>query len=166
MQQQNTTKINKSEIFIRKANKEDLSEVLNLVKELAIYENEPEAVTATLDEYSTLFDEGWYDCIIASYNDSIIGIAIYYKTFSTWKGRMLYLEDLVVNQPFRSKGVGQLLFDEVLSIAKKMGCALLKWQVLDWNTPALKFYEKNEAIIEKDWWNGKIILDKAKYGLL
>ena len=163
MQQQNGTKIKDSVIFIRKAKREDLPEVLNLVKELAIYEKEPDAVTASIEEYQELFDQGWYEGLLAISEDKIIGIAIYYKTFSTWKGKMLYLEDLVVTQSLRSKGVGQKLFDEVLKTAKDMGCALLKWQVLDWNDPAIKFYEKNKAIIEKEWWNGKIILDDSKY---
>jgi len=166
MQQQNTTKIKDSEIFIRKAEKSDLADVRNLVKELARYENEPTAVTASQKEYEDLFEEGWYECIIATIDDKIIGIALYYKTFSTWKGRMLYLEDLVVTEPFRSKGIGQLLFDAVLETAKAMNCALLKWQVLDWNKPAIRFYEKNKAIIETEWWNGKIIIDKEKYGLV
>jgi ribosomal protein S18 acetylase RimI-like enzyme len=165
MQQQNTTKIKDSEIFIRKAQKDDLHQVIDLVKELAIYEKEPEAVTASLKEYQELFDNGWYECLVAVKEHKILGIAIYYKTFSTWKGKMMYLEDLVVSEAYRCMGIGQMLFDQVVTEAQQMGCALLKWQVLDWNMPAIKFYEKNEAIIEKEWLNGKIILDKSKYGL-
>ncbi len=78
-------------------------------------------------------------------------------TFSTWKGKMLYLEDFVVKEAFRKKGVGQVLWNKYIDIAKEKDCALVKWQVLDWNEPAVKFYEKNGATIEKEWWNGKII---------
>jgi len=84
-------------------------------------------------------------------------MTLYYMTFSTWKGKMLYLEDFVIKKGFRRLGIGQLLFDAFLETAREKGCKLTKWQVLDWNETALKFYEKNNAIIEKDWWNGKII---------
>jgi len=151
------------EIIVRKGTKADLPHVLNLVVELAVYEKEPEAVTASLSEYQTLFDDNWYDVYVAENEDAILGIAIFYKTFSTWKGKMLYLEDLVVSQNHRGKGIGKALFLAVKAHAQKMGCALLKWQVLDWNDPAIKFYEHLDAIIEKEWWNGKIILDESKY---
>jgi GNAT superfamily N-acetyltransferase len=78
-------------------------------------------------------------------------------TYSTWKGRMLYLEDFVVKERSRRQGIGQLLFDAFLAEAKARGCRLAKWQVLDWNTPAVNFYEKQSAIIEQEWWNGKIL---------
>jgi len=84
-------------------------------------------------------------------------MALYYMTYSTWKGRMLYLEDFVVQEAFRKAGIGQQLFDGFLQEANNKGCKLVKWQVLDWNVPAIKFYEKNKAIIEKEWWNGKIL---------
>ena len=132
-------------INIRKGQKGDLQSVLNLVKELAIYEKEPYAVTATLDEYIELFENNWYDILLAENQSNIIGIAIFYRSFSTWKGRMLYLEDLVVSQKHRGKGIGRLLFEAVVDRAKTENCALLKWQVLDWNEPALKFYGKNEC---------------------
>lgn len=150
-------------INIRKGRKSDLDQVLNLVVELAIYEKEPEAVTASLEEYQQLFDENWYDTYVAENEGHIVGIAIFYKTFSTWKGKMLYLEDLVVSQKHRGQGIGKALFLAVKDHAKNLGCALLKWQVLDWNEPAIKFYEHLDAIIEKEWWNGKIILDENKY---
>lgn len=75
----------------------------------------------------------------------------------TWRGKFIYLQVFVVKEALRQEGIGQLLFDEVVSIAKQSGAKLLKWQVLDWNTPAVKFYEKNRAMIEKEWWNGKIM---------
>ena len=86
-------------------------------------------------------------------------MVFYYLTYSTWKGRMLYLEDFVVLPDYRRFGIGQLLFDALLEVARNKRCKLVKWQVLDWNQPALNFYRKYDAIIEKEWWNGKIFLD-------
>jgi len=146
------------EITIRKASKSDLVGILDLVIELAIFEKEPDAVTATIDDYEDSFDQGVFEALVAECEGQIIGTALYYMTYSTWKGKMLYLEDLVVTQTFRRKGIGQLLFDAVLEETKAKSAKLLKWQVLDWNQPAIDFYEKNKAIIEKDWYNGKIFV--------
>lgn len=141
---------------IRKSNSADLPAIYKLVQELAIYENEPEAVTATLEDYQTNFDLKVFDAIVAEDAGEVIGVCIYYLTWSTWKGRMVYLEDFVVSASHRKKGVGQKLFNAFLEEAKRMNAAMVKWQVLDWNEPAIKFYQKNKAIIEKEWWNGKI----------
>ena len=140
---------------IRKATKNDLSGILNLVKELAIYEKEPEAVTATLKDYEDNFEK-IFEAHVAEFDGKIIGTTIYYMTWSTWKGRMLYLEDFVITESHRRKGIGQLLFDALKEEAKIKNVRLVKWQVLDWNQPAIKFYEKNQAIIEENWWNVKI----------
>jgi GNAT superfamily N-acetyltransferase len=88
----------------------------------------------------------------------IIGMAIYYPTFSTWRGKMLYLEDFYVQPKYRSKGIGQSLFDSILHRARITNCKLMKWQVLDWNKKAIKFYKRNNAEIETEWLNGKLIL--------
>lgn len=141
---------------IRKSNSADLPAIYKLVQELAIYENEPEAVTATLEDYQTNFDLKVFDAIVAEDAGEVIGVCIYYLTWSTWKGRMVYLEDFVVSASHRKKGVGQKLFNAFLEEAKRMNAEMVKWQVLDWNEPAIKFYQKNKAIIEKEWWNGKI----------
>ena len=85
-------------------------------------------------------------------------MAFFYAAYSTWKGKMLYLEDFLITEEYRRQGIGQLLFDAFIEEGKKRGVFLLKWQVLDWNEPALKFYEKNKALIEKNWWNGKLVL--------
>jgi GNAT superfamily N-acetyltransferase len=147
------------EITIRKALKTDLQAIYNLVVELAIYEKEPDAVTASITDYRECFDEAVYEAHVAVCDEKIVGTAIYYLTYSTWKGKMLYLEDLVVTQSYRRKGVGQLLFDAVLAEAKIKAARLLKWQVLDWNDPAIDFYKKNEAILETNWDTGKIFID-------
>jgi GNAT superfamily N-acetyltransferase len=86
-------------------------------------------------------------------------MVIYYETFSTWKGRMLYLEDFYVKETARRFGVGQKLFNAFHETAREKDCKITKWQVLDWNIPAVKFYKKNNAIIEKEWWNVKIFLE-------
>ncbi len=148
------------DIEVRKATKNDLEAIYGLVKELAIYEKEPEAVTATLEDYQNDFAEGVFEANVALYGEEIVGTTIYYMSYSTWKGKMLYLEDFVVKEAFRQKGVGQLLFDAYLAVAKEKKAVMVKWQVLDWNEPALNFYERNNAIIEKNWWSGKIFLEK------
>jgi len=144
---------------IRKANTNDLKAIYDLVVELAVYENKPDAVTATLKDYENNFNAQVFQAIVAEYQGKVIGTCIYYITWSTWKGRMVYLEDFVVTENYREKGVGQLLFDQFLVEAKEMNATMVKWQVLDWNKPAIRFYEKNKAIIEKEWWNGKIIFN-------
>lgn len=145
-------------VLIRKATTADLPAIHDLVRELAIYERAEDAFTATLADYAADFEAGIYEALVAEVQGEIRGMALYYMAYSTWKGRMLYLEDFVVRQTQRRSGLGQLLFEAFVAEAKKKGCRLIKWQVLDWNEPALAFYQKNDAIIEKEWWNGKIFL--------
>ncbi len=145
-------------VNLRKATIKDVPAIYSLVEALAIYEKEPEAVTATVEDYLNDFEAGIFQAHVATIEGKVIGMALYYMTYSTWKGRMLYLEDFVVFEEYRQKGIGQLLFDAVLQEGRDRGCRLVKWQVLDWNTPAVKFYEKNNATIEKEWWNCKTFL--------
>lgn len=144
-------------MHIRMAERQDLAAIHDLVRELAIYEQAEEEFVASLEDYQTDFDNQVFEVLLAEEAGVITGMALYYMTYSTWKGKMLYLEDFVVREAFRQKGVGQLLFDAFLAKAKAKGCRLVKWQVLDWNEPAIRFYQKNDALIEKEWWNGKII---------
>ncbi|MFN7120131.1 MAG: GNAT family N-acetyltransferase [Saprospiraceae bacterium] len=146
------------QISLRKAVPTDVPAIHALVRELAIYEKAETEFVATITEYESDFAAGVYDAILAEAEGKIVGMALYYLAYSTWKGKMLYLEDFVVFQEYRRYGIGQMLFDAFLDEARRMGCRLVKWQVLDWNEPALKFYEKNRAVIEKEWWNGKIFL--------
>jgi len=144
-------------IAVRPATRNDLEAVHGLVVELAIYEKEPDAVTATIEDYQRDFADGVFQAHVAEDGNEIVGMTLYYLTYSTWRGKMLYLEDFVVRESRRREGIGELLFENVINVAKETNCRLLKWQVLDWNTPAVNFYKKYQATIEKDWWNGKII---------
>jgi GNAT superfamily N-acetyltransferase len=151
-------------IQIRPATIADMPAVHALVRELAVYENAPEQHTATIEAYTKDFSEGIFDVQLAvdtaptEGSEKIVGMIFYHFAYSTWRGRMMYLEDFVVTESYRQYGVGQLLFDRFLAISAEKGCVMTKWQVLDWNTPAVKFYEKNNATIEKEWWNAKIFL--------
>ena len=145
-----------ADVIIRKAKIEDIPEIYALVYELAVFEKEPEALTVSIDEYEKAFSEGLLQGIVATIDHKVVGIAVFYMTFSTWKGKCLYLEDFYVQPAFRRDKIGQQLFDAYLTEAKDQGANMTKWQVLDWNETGLNFYHKNNAIIEKNWWNGKI----------
>jgi GNAT superfamily N-acetyltransferase len=145
-------------MIIRQAERRDIPTIFALVQELALYEKAPEAVITSVASYEEDFDNNVFEAIVAEMEGEVIGMALYYMAFSTWKGKMLYLEDFVVKETHRRYGAGQLLFDAFLAKAKEKKCTLTKWQVLDWNEPAVRFYEKNNAIIEREWWNGKLFL--------
>ena len=149
--------MNIESIKIEEAQAKDLGQILEFVKQLAEYEKEPESVSANLAEYEKCFNEGIFEAIIARQGSKAVGMALFYNTFSTWKGKMIYLEDFIVLEEYRRMGIGEMLFDAFVDISKKRDAKLVKWQVLDWNTPAVNFYQKKNATIEKNWWNGKII---------
>lgn len=136
---------------IRKAKKEDLSAVLQLIEELAIFENEPHAVEVTLEELTNDFVNESFNCLVAELQNEIVGIALYYNRYSTWKGKTIHLEDLIVTQSQRGKGVGKALLNEVVSIAKAANLRRVEWNVLDWNTPAIDFYKSVGATVFNDW---------------
>jgi GNAT superfamily N-acetyltransferase len=146
-------------IQIRPATKTDLTAIHQLIRELAIYELSPESHTATVADYEKDLADGIFFASVAVDTDAnlIVGMILYHYAYSTWRGRMMYLEDFVVTESYRQFGIGQQLFDTFVALSKEKECKLVKWQVLDWNTPAIKFYEKNKATIEKEWYNGKII---------
>jgi len=140
-------------MIIRKATLEDMPYLYELVVELAVFEKEPDAVTASLEDYTKQFKNNLFEALVAEDpKEGIVGMALYYDTFSTWKGKMLYLEDFVVKESHRSKGIGSIIFDALFEEAKTRGCVLVKWQVLDWNDGAVRFYESKNASIEKNWW--------------
>lgn len=145
-------------IIVRHVTLQDMAAVFALVQELALYEKAPEAVTTTVESYEQDFIDGIFEACVAELDGKVIGMVLYYMTFSTWKGKMLYLEDFVVREEYRGMGIGDMLFEAFLAEAKAKKCNMTKWQVLDWNEPAIKFYQKKNAIIEKEWWNVKIFL--------
>jgi GNAT superfamily N-acetyltransferase len=145
-------------INIRIVRKEDCPRLLELVHELALFERAPAEVTVTLDEFE---DAGFGDtpvwkAFVAEVDHVIVAFALYYVRYSTWKGCRMYLEDLIVTEEMRGKGLGKLLFDRLITEAKEMGFTGMVWQVLDWNEPAIKFYKKYEASIEAGWLNGAL----------
>jgi len=144
-------------IQIRFAKREDLQAIRQLVIELAIFEEAPNAVKATNLDYEMAFDSKLISMLVAEDQGVIKGMTLFYDTFSTWRGKMLYLEDFVVSQKYRNQGIGSQLFKATISEAKARHCKMIKWQVIDWNEGAIKFYKEKGATIEKEWWNGKII---------
>ncbi len=147
------------DLMIRPGNQEDLKDIYRLVRELAIYEKAEQEVSTDPEIYKTAFEDGIFKCLVAQKGDSVIGMMLFYDAFSTWKGKMLWLEDFVVEEKFRQSGVGKMLFDSLIEYGKSNGYALIKWEVLDWNTPAIKFYEKMGAKMETNWWDGKYFLN-------
>lgn len=132
--------------------------MLGLVKELALYERAPQEVTVTLDEMTEAgFGPGAvWTAFVATLNDTVLGMALYYTKYSTWKGKCIFLDDIVVTEPKRGLGIGKLLFDAVVAEAKRTHARRLEWQVLDWNTPAINFYQKYDAVLDPEWINGKL----------
>lgn len=151
-------------IIVRKGEKSDLSQALNLVKELARYEHAPDEVELTLEEME---QDGFgpapiFEFFVAEENSRVVGIALYYQKYSTWKGRCLFLEDIVVTESHRRAGIGKQLFDAVLAVAKEKKVRRLEWQVLDWNEPAIQFYKKYGATLDPEWMNGKLVYDQIQ----
>lgn len=138
---------------IRPGTKEDMPAVLDLIKELAAFEREPDAVVVTVDE---LVKDGFgpdplFYTFIAEVNNEVIGIALFYYRYSTWKGKTIHLEDLIVKQEKRGTGAGSALYKEVIKFARKEGVRRVEWVVLNWNTHAIQFYERSGAAIMRDW---------------
>ncbi len=154
------------DIIIRKAEKKDCPRLLELIHELAMYEKAPHEVTVDLDHFDESgFGENpvWWAFVAASPNPSkggeeeVHGFALYYIRYSTWKGQCIYLEDLLVTERMRGKGLGKLLFEKVIEETKARNFKRMVWQVLDWNAPAINFYKKYNATLDPEWMNG--ILD-------
>jgi len=148
---------------IRRGNPQDMQAVLGLIQELAAFEKEPDAVLVTVDD---LIRDGFgpvplFHVFVAEVDDDtsdseqpkqIVGIALWYYRFSTWKGKTIHLEDLVVKDKMRGTGLGYALYSEILKQAKKDQVRRVEWNVLDWNTPAIEFYEKSGAKVLRDWY--------------
>jgi len=137
----------------RLAVKQDMSRVLELIQELATFEKETDAVeVSVLDLERDGFGENpKFTCFVLEVNNSIEGIALVYPRYSTWKGEVLHLEDLIVSEKCRGKGLGTLLLNSVVKHAKQLGVKRVSWEVIDWNDPAIKFYESKGANVMRDW---------------
>ena len=142
-------------MVIRRAIKKDCPRLLELIHELAVYEKAPEEVTVTLEHFE---DSGfgekpvWW-AFAAEEDGIILGFALYYIRYSTWKGQAMYLEDILVTESSRGKGIGKLLFEELIKEAKEKKLNRIIWQVLEWNVPAINFYKKINANFDPEWVN-------------
>ena len=141
------------DFHIREAKETDLKQILNLIIELAVYEKAPDAVEVTVED---LKDSGFgnspdFLCFVADVDTKIVGIALTYTRFSTWKGRVLHLEDLIVSESMRGQGIGSALLDKVVLHAADLAVKRVCWEVLDWNTVAIDFYKAKGADIKRDW---------------
>jgi GNAT superfamily N-acetyltransferase len=141
--------------MIRKGTIMDLPQTLKLIKELAEYEKAPDEVTNTLEMMKS---DGFganpvFGFFVAEQENRIVGISLYYYRYSTWKGRRLYLEDIIVTEAYRGKGIGKLLFERTMKETLKQGCSGMVWQVLDWNEPSINFYKRYGSKLDNEWIN-------------
>ena len=146
------------QVNIRPGQKSDLPWVLELIKELALYEKAPQEVTNTLEK---MIEDGFgaqpiYGFFVAENDKGIIGLSLYYWRYSSWKGKRLYLEDIIVTEKERGHGIGKMLFDRTMKRALEENCSGMMWQVLEWNEPAINFYKKYGAKLDNEWTNGTL----------
>ncbi|MBD79213.1 MAG: GNAT family N-acetyltransferase [Crocinitomicaceae bacterium] len=149
---------------IRKGTEEDITQLLELIKELAKFEKAEEEVIMTEE---ILLKDGFgdnklFDFIVAEQDGKIVGIALYFYKYSTWKGKSIHLEDLIVKEHLRKNGIGTLLFEEVLQIAKKEKVSRFEWQVLDWNEAAINFYDKYGTQYGNEWLNARLTFEQLQ----
>ncbi|MBD3724368.1 MAG: GNAT family N-acetyltransferase [Flavobacteriaceae bacterium] len=140
-------------MIVRKGEKKDIPSILALIKELAVFEKEPDAVVITEKD---LEEDGFkenplFKTFVAEVEGEVIGIALYYYRYSTWKGKTIHLEDLIVKESKRGTGTGSALYKKIIEQGKLDGVRRIEWNVLDWNTPAIEFYQKSGAKILEDW---------------
>lgn len=149
---------------IRTGTVNDLPQVLNLIRELAIYEKAPHEVEVSIIEMTNwgFGTEKIFDFFVIEKNSKIIGIAVYYFKYSTWKGKCLFLEDIIITESERKNGYGKLLFEEVVKVAKLKKVRRMEWQVLEWNTPAIEFYKKFNSNFDGEWINCKLTANQIE----
>ncbi len=151
----------KDTVIIRRAVAEDCERLLELVRELAAYEKAPQEVTLSLAHFrDSGFGENpvWW-AFVAVDEEVIVAFALYYIRFSTWKGQRMYLEDIIVTKKYRGRGIGKLLMEQLIIEAKSKALQGISWQVLEWNEPAIQFYQQYPITIDKEWWNMAIHKD-------
>lgn len=151
-------------VTIRKGERQDIPSVYKLVKELAEFEKAPHEVVNTVDQMKEdgFGDRRFFEFYVAESKGDIVGLALYFFSYSTWKGKSLYVDDLIVNESHRGKGIGTLLFNKIFEIAESESCGKVHWQVLDWNEPAIKYYEKLGAAFDGEWLNCHLTLEQVK----
>ncbi|MCE7071236.1 MULTISPECIES: GNAT family N-acetyltransferase [Dyadobacter] len=140
-------------ISTRPGNLEDIPAIFELVKELALYERALDQVSNNVEKMTRDYNEKLYDFFVAESDSRIIGMSLYYYRYSTWKGKRLYMEDIIVTEDMRGNGIGKILFDATVAAAKQTGCTGMLWQVLDWNTSAVGFYRKYGTNFDNEWIN-------------
>lgn len=147
-------------ITIRQGTPEDLPAAYRLVGELAHHLDATHDFTASLENFHADFDAGFFHFVVAEDTeaDRVVGLGLYNFVYSTWKGRMIYLEDLVMDPAYRGQGIGQRLWDTIKARGRERDCQLLKWQVIEDDDKALRFYSRQEATFEEHWFTGKIEL--------
>lgn len=143
---------------IRKGKREDIPRVWELIRELAIFEKAAEQHLTTEEELlnDAFGDRPYFHFFVAELEEKIVGISLYFFNYSTWKGKSLHLEDLIVSQAYRGAGLGKALLERTIEEAKSQNCGRIQWQVLDWNTSAIDFYKSMGARVETEWYNCKI----------
>jgi len=154
-----------NDVTIREGVRKDLPRVLELIRELAVYERAPHEVTNTVAKMEV---DGFgptpiFGFFVAEINGFIIGISLYYWRYSTWKGKRLYLEDIIVTENQRGKGAGKLLFDRTMKHALDEQCTGMMWQVLEWNEPAINFYKKYGAKLDDEWTNCSLEQEQMRH---
>lgn len=146
------------EISLRKAEKNDIPEILSLIRELAAFERAADEVSISPDELEKdgFGEHPLFEVILAETNKGIAGMAFYFISYSTWKGKCIYLEDIIVKKQLRGKGIGAMLFEAVVRKARQIQARRMQWQVLEWNEEAIRFYKKYNACLDPEWINGKL----------
>jgi GNAT superfamily N-acetyltransferase len=147
------SKNNTSDFLLRVGKKQDVRQIFQLIKEMSLYEKRERELNITQKD---LLKDGFgkkklFDVIVAQAGKEIIGFAVYYTTYSTWKGKCLFLHELFVNEKYRKKGAGSKLFDKIIKIGKKEKVGRIEWRVLNWNTPAIEFYKKYNVKMDSEW---------------
>jgi len=147
-----------NEVKIRRGVKRDLPRVLELIKELALFEKALDQVSNTVERME---EDGFstnpiYGFFVAERDNEIVGLSLYYYRYSTWRGKRLYLEDIIVTEKERGKGLGKMLFEHTMKFTLEQNCTGMMWQVLDWNEPAINFYKKYKAKLDDEWINGHL----------
>lgn len=145
-------------MLISKGTLNDIPAIHGLITELSIFEKEPDAVITSIDSLQHDFLKNLFDFFVVKVNEKVVGFALYYWRYSTWKGKSLYLEDFYMQEVHRNKGYGKLLFEECIREGRRNECYQMNWQVLDWNKDAIRFYKNIGAAISTEWYNGTLIL--------